>query len=264
MELDQSDIERIVRLIVAELTRSREKTGERQPAHPHPFHDSRKTVLVLYSPILKGLEEAWDQLRLLDQEGYNLIHILSPEVHHLISPEQIKSKFQSTSTQVFSSTKAQEEIKGITFQTLVGGTLSRAEAAKIALAQTDTFFSDMVFQMLWHGRPVVLVRDGVMEPNFRDRPRSAAMAGTVEAYLRRLADYGARLVMAKDLASAVRETLLLEGESAVLQEQKRTVITAQDIEEAEQEVVVKPGTIVTPLAWDVAKHRGIAIRREQG
>ncbi|MEM2126251.1 MAG: hypothetical protein QXQ53_07645, partial [Candidatus Methanosuratincola sp.] len=89
-------------------------------------------------------------------------------------------------------------------------------------------------------------------------------AGTVEAYLRRLADYGARLVMAKDLASAVRETLLLEGESAVLQEQKRTVITAQDIEEAEQEVVVKPGTIVTPLAWDVAKHRGIAIRREQG
>lgn len=263
MELDRPDIERIVRLVIAELMRLQGETEGTKRVHPNPLQDPGKTILILYSPILKGLEEAWDQLSLLDQEGYTLIHVLPPEVSNLISPEKIKTKFQSTSPQVFSGPEAQGKIKGITFHTLVGGTLSRAEAAKVALAQTDTFFSDMVFQMLWQGRPVVLAQDGVMEPNFRIHPRSAAMADTVEAYMRRLADYGARLVMARDLASAVRETLS-GGSSAVSWEQKRTVITAQDVEEADQEVVVKPGTIVTPLAWDVAKHRGIAIRREQG
>lgn len=263
MELDQSDIERIVRLVIAEWMRLQKETGRAEQGRPNALLDSEKTILVLYSPILKGLEEAWDQLHLLGEEGYTLIHVLPPEVLHIITPEQIKSNCQSISTQVFSGPEAQEKAKGITFHTLVGATLSRAEAAKVALAQTDTFFSDMVFQMLWYGRPVVLVQDGVVEPHFQSCPRPAAMVDAVEAYIRRLVDYGARLVAARDLAWAVRETLLSGEKPVAFQNQKRAVITAQDIEEAEREVIVRPGTIVTPLAWDVAKRRGISIRREQ-
>jgi hypothetical protein len=263
MELDPSNIERIVRLVIAELMRLEAETEEIKPVPFQPLQGSEKTILVLYAPVMKGLEEAWDQLYRLGQQGYTLIHVLPPEVSNLITPAEIKKKFQTLPIQVFSNQEAREQIKGITFQATVGVTLSRAEVAKVALAQTDTLFSDIVFQMLWQGCPVVLAQDGVMEPRFRIHPGSGALMNTIEVYLRKLVDYGARLVPARELASAVRETL--SGSHAVIfQGQRRIVITAQDIEEAEGELVVQPGTIITPLAWDVAKHRGISIRREQG
>lgn len=260
MEFNRHDIERIVHLVIAELMRLEKAADGSPPASPTPLECGNQTIVVLYAPVLRGLEEAWDQLRLLEKQGYHPIHILPSESLHLITPEKIKVELKVPSERIFIGRKA--EFLGITPQVVVGATLSPTEAAKIALAQTDTLFSYLVFQTLWQGGTVVLAQDGVTEPTPRIVPGAVALARTIDAYLQKLGAYGVRLVAARDLASAVRALRLPDSAQGSWADRRRMVITAQEVEEAEKELVVGPDAIITPLAWDIARYRGISIRRE--
>jgi hypothetical protein len=296
MELERSDIERIVRLVFAELMRLAEREAvpgmeelaflewrnsvpgmESAPFQGEALNSSRVAahsrakpsipaagsldVLVLYADTSAGLGTALAQLRVLEERGCTLTHVL-PSAAGPIA-ERVRTELDAPAEQVLTGPAAKAVTVGEPYRAVVVAALSRAEAAKVALVQTDTLFSSLVCQALWEGRPVVVARDGTLEWA-HGRMGGAALEATVEAHLQRLATYGARVVPASELAKAVQSAVANEPTSQRANEptSRRPVITAQEVEEAVEYLVVRPDAIITPLAWDVARKRGVQIRRE--
>jgi len=146
--------------------------------------------------------------------------------------------------------------------------LGWVEAAKLALGLADTPPLQMVFAALAAGLPVIIGRDGCLPslPTLAGAGRAgarSAMAQMFDAYLQRLESFGARLVPAASLASEVMAALAPTPVSPSVPTQgPKQIVTGEDVlraMETDHRIVVPKGSIVTALAADLAKAKGVAI-----
>ncbi len=139
---------------------------------------------------------------------------------------------------------------------VVAATLDRATALRVALTMPETFGSQLLFEALRVGRPVVVATDGLALDAPEATPQlRAALAEPVG----RLEVFGAECVAARDLGPVVERRLAAPtGFNAAT---NRPLITAEDVEAAEGELVLAPGAILTPLALDRARELGVILRR---
>ncbi len=158
--------------------------------------------------------------------------------------------------------------------------LTANTAAKLAAGIADTLPTTLIWHGLLEGKRVTAARNAAdpHNPAFWGQTLhgggdpgklNPAMAKRMEENLKILASYGVRLVDVAQLPG------LFSGEPAALvgrDAAPRRVITRAEIEElasgagagGEIELVVEPGTVVTPLARDAARERGVTIRTGPG
>lgn len=267
--MTDQDIERIVRLVVEEWQRqsaegfrlgSSDGIASGRPEGPR--------VLVLYAADEAALEEVFAPLRDLRKRGYALTHCVSPEARELLPPARIRAGMEEPPARVLlaEQTTCRRTLLH-SHQALVIASWSRVEAVKVALTVTDTWASQLIFQALLSARPVVAMRPRVEplpEPGSEGKAGHRvppALQGVLEGYGRTLESFGVQWVEARLLAEATVRLFQADGSVGSNKTQRRDLVTAQDIEAAEGDLVVSAQAIITPLALDRARERGVTIRR---
>lgn len=142
------------------------------------------------------------------------------------------------------------------------------EAARLALGLADAPGLQVVFAALVAGLPVVIASEGCLpaitvKGSSQQKARRQAIVQLFEGYVQRLRSFGARLVPVSSLATAVEAALAPASVASPARAAgPKQIVTGEDVLralEASQAIVVPEGSIVTALAADLAKAKGVAI-----
>ena len=260
--MDEATIRRIVDLCVREIRKlpPREPGGACESERPC---DARPKLLAVFTGGMKGAEAALTELEGL-RKNYRITGAASASAIRMFG----KDRLAAAADEWIDGTENPAEACGIDgFDAVVFPTLSQNTAAKAAQGIRDGFACDAMASALLAGRRVVATRDSVC-------PGCAggAYAGMLRTILERLVAFGVGLCDANDLGAAVRgcsapapAPASPEPPRKPAAKGKKTVITASVVQDAARagktEIVVDAAALLTPLARDEARERGIRFVR---
>lgn len=144
-------------------------------------------------------------------------------------------------------------------------TLDRVAAVRASVTVPEQFVEKALLSLLHRGRPCILATDGLN----LDAPKATdAFRQALREPVDRLTSFGARCVAAGEVGHALAEALGASpipppagGAVGAAARGPRPLISAADVESAQGELVLPPGALVTPLAWDRARELGVKLRR---
>lgn len=247
------DQEKLVETITAEVLRRLEKK--------HPVLNTAKILAVITGGMI-GLQEGLEQLKKIKELGNSISVVLSPAAEKIAGLDRIQECL-GVDSQVIT---AQDEYPGNLLKEadfVLVPVLTQNTAAKVANTLADTLASTLIMQALLRGKPVLAAKNAA-DP--KDALRLQAdmghetpgLAQALQANLKKLEVYGVTLVPVQNLAEECQK-LLHSTKTAVLPsiETKKGIVDAQAVKAAAEKGVtslfITPGTIVTPLARDMAR-----------
>ncbi len=269
--LDRENIRRVVLEVIGELTdreRARPRTRPSSGAKPPDLR-----VLFLFNAGIRKLDEALEQVRLIEESGVKSGVYTGPSARDRVCGGDVRD---ATGARCILDTVAPEGLEKVLQRAdvLVLPTLCLTVAAKVAGLACDDQESRLVLSALLRGKKVLAARDGFL---LCDVPANDRILDEIERVLAKLESFGAvfsstsrlseeflRLV-APEAGSRELETRAGDGEDGEALVPIR-LITAKVITNAvnqrRQTVNLAPGGLVTPLARDLAGEYGINIQRD--
>lgn len=247
--------------IVAEVMRRLEKKLQ-----------GRKRALVLFTGGHIALSEALAQVRLLRDAGWEILPVLSAAAQDVIGASRILEDLEVP--QVLTGENSPPP------STLLEGTdlvlvpiLTMNTAVKVALGLADTFVTTLISGAIMMGKPIIAARNAAdpSSPERRELGMDRAPVPWVrmlEEYFNRLESFGIRLVDVRELAEAASRERgkgpeMFQRTQGVSRTAKRVVTRADVIRAWEEgrDLTVAEGTIITPLAQEVAGEYGVELLR---
>ena len=214
-----------------------------------------KRLLVIFGATQFELDEPIQQLHTCMQDGWKITIILSDLATKVINPEPIRAAFGEDS--IFQE-NALIDIKTFVdaYQQVVLPVFSHPMAAKLALGLVDTPCTYLVFEALSKGKTVIAASDALnqSEASIKVSPIFSKLKGD---YVNVLSELGVQLVPMTRIAESVTERT---GNSRAVTE--KTLISAATISNLAadvRELVYANPAIITPLAHEHAKKRGIEL-----
>lgn len=260
--MDEATIRRIVDLCVREIRKlpPREPGGACESERPC---DARPKLLAVFTGGMKGAEAALTELEGL-RKNYRITGAASASAIRMFG----KDRLAAAADEWIDGTENPAEACGVDgFDAVVFPTLSQNTAAKAAWGIRDGFACELMASALLAGRRVVAARDSVCPGR-----AGGAYAGMLRTILERLVAFGVGLCDANDLGAAVRgcsapasAPVSPEPPRKTAAKGKKTVITASVVQDAARagktEITLDAAAILTPLARDEARERGIRFIR---
>lgn len=169
-----------------------------------------KKALVLFSGALIGIQEAYDCLKELKEDGWSLTVAMSKSASEIISPETIKEKIGPDAIYAEGNPvdyrKLVDECNYVVIPTLTINT-----TAKVANAINDNLLTNIIYRSMSVGKPIVAAIDGCCPDN---EVRAKMGFKVTEAYkaklrsnLEAMQSYGIVLTSAKNLSKKVNKVL---------------------------------------------------------
>ena len=258
--MDEATIRRIVDLCVREIR----KCSPQEPAGACAAErscDARPKLLAVFTGGMKGAETALKELAGL-RESFRITGAASASAIRMFG----KDRLAAAADEWIDGAGNPAEACGVDgFDAVVFPTLSQNTAAKAAQGIRDGFACDAMACALLAGRRVVAARDSVCPGR-----AGGAYAGMLRTILERLVAFGVTLCDANDLGAAVRgcsapASASPEPPRKPAAKGKKTVITASAVQDAARagktEITLDAAAILTPLARDEARERGIRFVR---
>ena len=249
-----------------------------------------KKALVLFSGALIGIQEAYDNLLQLKNDGWSLTVAMSESAKEIISEETIREKIGPDAIYVEGNPVDYRKLVAECNYVIIP-TLTINTTAKVANAINDNLLTRIIYRSMSVGKPIVAAIDGCC-PDNEVRAKMGFKAN--EAYkaklrsnLEALQSYGIVLTSAKNLFNKVNKVLAgsfsfsnvrkteekapaktcctgsakPSGKSVKLD---KNVISRKDILQNRQykTIVVRKSANVTALAQDEAIRYGIKIVKE--
>ena len=249
--------------------------------------ERQKRALVIVTGAAIGVPAALAQLKDLRDEGFTYHVLMTRSAMHVTGEEAVRAALAPEELWVESS-GAPPELTAAGFDTVLVPALTANTAAHLAGCMSDTPAAAMIFSALMKGKNVVAAVDGACPDNpmraklgyHMTRPMRDALHENLE----KLRAYGARLTAADDMANAVRKavTSFLPAQAAkpaapaggdkpapqsgavIRPALTGKILSVKAVNTAPRGAViaVPKGTIVTALASDEARRRGVAIQIE--
>jgi len=241
---------------------------------------SRGTLVVVFTGATVAWSEAVLQLRSLILDGFRLQLCFSQsaaQIYGASMEDQLKGLPHITSVPQDKWFGALKDARGVVVPLLSVNTLS-----KLSLLIADNPATNLILHALFLGKPVAAAGDGVDPGPDSGRRRLGFRYGTpaleqaVRQRLKTLESFGCRVTRTSDLRSAVNALLPVDkrkesepsnaGGGSVrsrIRHRKKTV-TAVDVVHARSlgaDLILPPGSLVTPLARDLASQHGVTIIR---
>lgn len=257
--------ENLVHYITAEVLRQfKQQEFPREPVLP------ACKIVAIFTGGTIGLEQAIRELRCIQDSKAEITVVLSRAAEEIVGSKRIQDELGSGVTIVnshcpYPGKKLREA------DVVLVPILTQNTAAKLAATLSDTLPTTLIMQALMMGKPVIAA------PNAAD-PQDGwrldkmgktgpALTQALQANLRKLENYGIRLVPVQELAGALKTILgreIRQTEPQPLQQPvKKGVLDASAIKTAadsgEKKLFVAKGTIVTPLARDTAREHAIEL-----
>ncbi len=238
--------EQIARLVtVAVQAVLRELRGAAAPAGP--------LVRVLIGSVTAGLDQALASLALLDDCRFEAVLLDTDD--QPTTADHVRELLPSAAVTVASQAGC-PRAHAAAAEALVVAALDRATLVRTVVTIPEGFGPKWLLEGLLLGKPVLVSRDSadVTAPAAAPQLRAA-----LAAPLATLESFGAEVVPAVELGPALRAALAVGWRNAGAED--RVLVTEADVAAAEGPIIVPAAAIITPLAWDAARERGVVIQR---
>ena len=229
----------------------------------------RGRLVVTFSGATASFTETLRQCRLLVLDGYQLRLALSP------AAEQLCGSVVRESLDGFPYVDQVDPVQWLgellESRAVVCPMLSVNTLSKVSLLTADGLVPNLLLHGLFMGKPVVLARDGV---DLSDEGRrglgidraTPALRQALDERLRTVAGYGCRITDARGLHATVNSALVsgsVRASAGALP--AGPLVTAADVRRAHraagEALNLSPGSLVTPLARDLAMQLGVRLTR---
>ena len=211
-----------------------------------------KKLLAILGATQRKLDEPLQQLRTCMQDGWKITIILSDlatkvinlePIHAIFGEENVLREDALTDIGTFVSS----------YQQFVLPVLSYPMAAKLALRLVDTPCTYLVYDALSKGKAVIAVPDALNNQN-----EASAKINAIEVeYVNLLSELGVKWVpttrIAESIKSGTDDSPVVSGRPLI------SAATISDLDANVQELVYAKRAIITPLAREHAKKRGIKL-----
>lgn len=268
------DESKIAKLVEQELKKVLAGTNPASSSlSPSPVTTTGRNILVVYTGTEVGLNESAEQVKQLREKGFGLNLALSRQAAQHPGKNKI--------IELTGVTSVVHESEGEGIIKLLNGhvgvmicTLSRNTALKLSYGITDSFISYLIYLALISKKAVVAAKNGVdpaegeyLKWNLPSLPND--LITLILGQVQKLERWGMRLVDVNLLAMETDKAIkIATGTTEKIDEMTpfgmdRPLVTERDVKEAAKsgvkKITLKPGTIITPLARDIANQLGIII-----
>ena len=222
---------------------------EQMPATTPVLHEKR--LLAIFDATQFELDDPLQQLRICEQDGWKITIILSELATKVINLEPIYTVFGEDN---ILKENALTNIPTLVdrYQQVVLPVFSYPMVAKLALRLVDTPCSYLVFEALSKGKKVIAASDAL------NQGETSTETGTIEVnYVNVLSELGVQLVPMMQIAELVKEKT--DSSSATSEKPLISASTISNLDPSVQELIYANHAIITPLAREHAKKRGIKL-----
>ncbi|RKD32759.1 flavoprotein [Thermohalobacter berrensis] len=229
-----------------------------------------KRGLVIYTGGSIGFKEANDQIKKLLRSNWDLTVLLSRGAEKLLTAELIKRKLGIdcglTDIDIKDVNNLVNDIEIIIVPILTINT-----AAKIAMGIRDSLTTYIISSAIIKGIPIIAAKDSCkVGDSFSFSKAPKAYVNMIKNHLKRLEDYGIKLVRANQLYkttinSSIRNKFAVQLEDDSSCKLNKKVITREDLiklKNKKKKVFVRKDCIITSLAEELARDTGIEIVRK--
>lgn len=230
---------------------------------------AERKALAIFTGGTIGLSMGLEEIKKLKQSGFTISVVLSPAAEKIAGPERIKECL-GLNIPVLT---VKDDYPGTLLKevdVVLVPVLTENTAAKVANIMADTLASTLIMQALMRGKPVLAAKNAadpkdVLRIQLGMGHGAPGLVQALQANLKKLEVYGVTLVPVQNLAAECQR-LLTPKKAIVLGEttEKKGIIDAQAVKAAAEngavKLVIAPGTIVTPLARDLARDYHITIQ----
>ena len=222
---------------------------EQMPATTPVLHEKR--LLAIFDATQFELDDPLQQLRICEQDGWKITIILSELATKVINLEPIYTVFGEDN---ILKENALTNIPTLVdrYQQIVLPVFSYPMVAKLALRLVDTPCSYLVFEALSKGKKVIAASDAL------NLGETSTETGTIEVnYVNVLSELGVQLVPMMQIAESVKEKT--DSSSATSEKPLISASTISNLDPSVQELIYANHALITPLAREHAKKRGIKL-----
>ena len=222
---------------------------EQMPATTPVLHEKR--LLAIFDATQFELDDPLQQLRICEQDGWKITIILSELATKVINLEPIYTIFGEDN---ILKENALTNIPTLVdrYQQIVLPVFSYPMVAKLALRLVDTPCSYLVFEALSKGKKVIAASDALNQGG------TSTETGTIEVnYVNVLSELGVQLVPMMQIAESVKEKT--DSSYATSEKPLISASTISNLDPSVQELIYANHAIITPLAREHAKKRGIKL-----
>ena len=226
---------------------------EQTPVSTQITHEKR--LLAIFGATQLELHEAIQQLQTCRQNGWKITIILSDLATKVANLEPIHVAFGEENV-LQENSLSNIAVFLETYQQIVLPVLSYPMAAKLALRLVDTPCTYLVSEALSKGKKVIAASDALnqSEVSVKTGPIFSKLEND---YVNALSELGVQLVPITQIAESVIEKM--SGSRAVVEKALISAATISKLDTDVRELVYENPTIITPLAREHAKKRGIQL-----
>ena len=259
------DNEKLVQLVTAEVLR---QLGQVPLAIQDKAIQPPQKALAIFTGGTIGLEQSLGELLKLQALNIELTVVLSAAAKEIVGIKRIKDCLGSDTSVITTQSSYPGKLLREADIVLVP-VLTQNTAAKLAYTLSDTLATTLIMQALMLGKPV-LAAINAADPQDSWRVKGnmgKCPPGLLQALrenLRKVEGYGIRLVQVEDLAAGSQKVMDCRVKTSLsIPQAKKSVLDAAAIKVAAgnglKSITVAQGTIITPLARDVARDYGLEI-----
>ncbi|MDE0013708.1 MAG: hypothetical protein OXU36_21385 [Candidatus Poribacteria bacterium] len=222
---------------------------EQIPATTPVLHEKR--LLAIFDATQFELDDPLQQLRICEQDGWKITIILSELATKVINLEPIYTVFGEDN---ILKENALTNIPTLVdrYQQIVLPVFSYPMVAKLVLRLVDTPCNYLVFEALSKGKKVIAASDVFNQGG------TSTETGTIEVnYVNVLSELGVQLVPMMQIAESVKEKT--DSSYVTLEKPLISASTISNLDPSVQELIYANHAIITPLAREHAKKRGIKL-----
>jgi len=212
---------------------------------------NEKKLLAIFGATQLKLDEPLQQLHACMQDGWKITIILSDLATKVINSEPIYGIFgeenvlrEDTLTDIATFTD--------TYQQIVLPVFSHPMAAKLALRLVDTPCTYLVYEALSKGKTVIAVPDALNQGE-----KSVKINAIEVEYVNILSELGVQWVPTMQIAESIQKRT--DDSPASSDRPLISATTISSLDANVQELVYAKQAIITPLAREHAKKRGIKL-----
>ena len=246
--------------------------------------DRQKKALVIVTGAAIGVPTALEKLKELRGEGFTYHVLMTRSAMYVTGEEAVRAALAPEQLWVESADAPPEKV-AVGFDTILVPALTVNTAAHLAGCMSDTPAAAMILSGLVKGKNVVIAVDGACPDHPKRKELGYHMAPALRDALHdnlvKLQSYGARLTPAEGMADAARRAIAsflpagaaeparergpaAQGGSVIRPALAGRILSVKAVNTAPRgaAIAVPKGTIVTALASDEARRRGVTIRFE--
>ena len=226
---------------------------EQTPISTQITHEKR--LLAIFGATQLELDDPIQQLHTCRQNGWKITIILSDLATKVINLEPIHAAFGEENVL---QENALSNITNFleTYQQIVLPVFSYPMAAKLALRLVDTPCTYLVFEALSNGKKVIAASDALNQGEVFVKT-GPIFSKFENDYVNALSELGVQLVPMTQIAESVIERV--SGSRAIVEKTLISTTTISNLDADVRELVYANPAIITPLAREHAKKRGIEL-----